>query len=222
MRPGRFVRLTVKDSGCGIDPKIIGRIFDPYFTTGSLAERTGMGLSITHGIVKKHDGAINIKSAKGKGTTIEVLFPVLEGKDLNQELSGSPDDSSDGKKRILFVDDEDSLVMIWKKILQNWGYEVETSADSLQALELFKSNPERFDLVISDIGMPRMPGDKLAQEIKKIKNDTPIIICTGYSDRINEEKAMAMGISRYITKPIDIEALEKSIKDVFGIIPDPL
>lgn len=216
LKPGRYVRMTVKDSGCGIDPGIIGRIFDPYFTTGSLAERTGMGLSITHGIVKKHEGAIKVESSTGKGTTIEVLFPVTTEKEAKHVSAGKIEFTSDGRKRILFIDDEDALITIWKKILQDRGFEVVSVNNSLKALDLFKSDPDRFDIVLSDLGMPYMSGDVLAEELIKIRRNIPIIICTGYSDRINEEKAKAIGVARYIAKPIIIDELIGSIKEVMG------
>lgn len=217
LKPGNFVKLTVKDSGCGMDPKIISRIFDPYFTTSSLAERTGMGLSITHGIVKKHEGAIIIKSSRGEGSIFKILIPVISEKDMQHDASVPPEPSSCGKKKILFVDDEVALVKIWKQILQNWGFEVETQTDSLKALKLFKSDPNRFDLVITDIGMPLMSGDKLAKELLKIRKDIAIIICTGYSELMDEEKAKEIGVSRYITKPIIVDELENSIKEILGI-----
>ena len=217
LKPGNFVRLKVMDSGCGMDPKIISRIFDPYFTTSSLAERTGMGLSITHGIVKKNEGAISVESRRGEGTIFEILFPVISEKDKEHDRSEPTESSSEDIKRILFVDDEIALVKIWEQILQNWGFEVEIQADSLQALKLFKSDPNRFDLVITDIGMPNMSGYKLAEEILKIRIDIGIIMCTGYSERIDEERAKALGVRSYITKPIIIDELKNSIKEVLDI-----
>ena len=216
LQSGKYIRLRVNDTGCGIDPQIMGRIFDPYFTTGNLAESTGMGLSITHGIVKKHNGAISVESEKGSGTIVEVLFPVMGEKEYQQEPDISGKELTDGRKKILFIDDEYSLVKIWVKILQNWGYDVESSTDSLQALERFKTDPNRFDLVISDIGMPNMSGDELARELLKIRVNLPIIICTGYSDRIDEKTAKDIGVTRYITKPIDIDELEYSLKVILG------
>ncbi|MGD9160947.1 MAG: PAS domain S-box protein [Desulfobacteraceae bacterium] len=216
LKPGKYVRLTVKDSGCGIDPQIMGRIFDPYFTTSSLAERTGMGLSITHGIVKKHEGAISVESDWGKGAVFEVLFPVKSEKNMQHDMSETTESASDDRRRILFVDDEVALIKIWKQMLQNWGYEVETSVDSLKALELFKSDPFRFDLVITDIGMPHMSGDRLAEELLKIRNSINIIICTGYSERIDEEKAEALGVSHFITKPINVDEFKGSIEEILG------
>jgi PAS domain S-box-containing protein len=214
LNPGNFVKLTVRDTGHGIDPKIIDRIFDPYFTTKSLAEKTGMGLAIVYGIVKKHDGAIRVESEVGKEALFEVLFPLFEGEE--EEVKEEPEDLPKGTERILFVDDEESLVKTVKRMLGGLGYQIETRTSSLEALELFKGEPHRFDLVITDMGMPKMAGDRLAQELIRIQPDIPIIICTGYSERIDEDKAKEMGIRAYITKPLVMKDLEKTVRKVLN------
>jgi len=225
LNPGDFVKLTVRDTGYGIDPEIIGRIFDPYFTTKSLAERTGMGLAIVYGIVKKHDGAIRVESEAGKGTVFEVLFPLHEGV-VEQEVKEEPEVFPKGTERILFVDDEPSLVEIAERMLRQLGYDVETKTSSVEALDLFKEEPDRFDLVITDIGMPLMAGDRLAQELIKIRPDVPVIICTGYSECFSEEKAKEMGIKAFIMKPLGMRDLANTVRKVldekkgdFGIYP---
>jgi PAS domain S-box-containing protein len=213
LNPGDFVKLTVRDTGHGIDPEIIGRIFDPYFTTKSLAERTGMGLAIVYGIVKKHDGAIRVESEAGKGTVFEVLFPLHEGV-VEQEVKEKPEVLPKGTERILFVDDEPSLVEMAERMLRRLGYDVETKTSSVEALDLFKEEPDRFDLVITDIGMPHMAGDMLAQKLIKIRPDVPVIICTGYSDRMDEDNAKERGIKAFVMKPLVMRDLAKTVREV--------
>ena len=197
---GNYVKLTVKDSGHGIDPKNIDRIFDPYFTTTSLAEGPGMGLAVVYGIVKHHNGAITVASKPGKGTVFEVLFPLTEA-EAEQE-AGEAEALPTGNEKILFVDDEASLVKMAKRRLEMQGYQVEAKSDPVEALELFRSKPDRFDLIITDMTMPKMTGDKLAKEILSIRPDMPIILCSGFSKKIDAEKAKELGIRKYIEKPL--------------------
>ena len=215
LNPGHFVKLTVRDTGHGIDPEIIARIFDPYFSTKSLAERTGMGLAIVYDIVKKHDGAIRVESEVWKGTVFEVVFPLLEG-EVEQEVKEEPEAVPRGTERILFVDDEESLVKMVKQMLSSLGYQVETRTNSLEALELFKGEPDRFDLVITDVGMPKTAGDRLARELMKIRPDIPVILFTGYSERIDEDRARELGIKAYVLKPILIRDLANTVRRVLG------
>ena len=210
--PGNYLKLTVKDSGHGIDPKIIDRIFEPYFTTTSLAEGTGMGLAVVHGIVKNHNGAITVASEPGKGTVFEVLFPLTEAK-MAQE-AGEPEALPTGNEKILFVDDETSLVKMAKRMLEMQGYRVEAKSDPIEVLELVRSEPRRFDLVITDMTMPQMTGDKLAKEILNIRPGMPIILCSGYSENIDAEKARALGIRKYIEKPLNMSNFVASIRKV--------
>jgi len=212
LSPGNYVKLTVRDSGHGIDPKIIDRIFEPYFTTTSLAEGTGMGLAVVHGIVKHHNGAITVASEPGKGTVFEVLFPLTEA-EAEQE-AGEPEALPTGNEKILFVDDEASLVKMAKRSLEMQGYRVEAKSNPVEALELVRSEPDRFDLIITDMTMPNMTGDKLAIEILSIRPDMPIILCSGFSKKIDAEKAAALGIRKYIEKPLDMSDFVGSIRKV--------
>ena len=197
---GEYVKLTVKDNGSGIDPKLIGLIFDPYFTTKDVDKGLGMGLAVVYGIVKKHDGAIRVNSKVGKGTTVEVLFPVTkETAQIEKDVSK---DLARGTERILFVDDEASLVKMVTQMLERQGYEVVGKTSSNEALKLFQAEANKFALVITDIAMPEMPGDRLAQELIRIRPTIPIIICTGHSDRMDEGKAMKLGIAAYVMKPL--------------------
>jgi signal transduction histidine kinase/ActR/RegA family two-component response regulator len=210
--PGDYVRLTVRDNGEGIAPGDMDRIFDPYFTTKDIDEGLGMGLAVVHGIVKKNNGAIHIESNVGKGTTVEVLFPLLET--LSKEEVEQSETLPTGTERILFIDDEASLVKMVKQMLERSGYEVVGKTSSTDAVKVFTENPGRFDLVISDISMPDMPGDRLAQKMIQIRPDIPIIVCTGHSDRIDEKKAQDMGIQAFIMKPLTKADLTKTVRKV--------
>ncbi|MBW2608231.1 MAG: PAS domain S-box protein, partial [Deltaproteobacteria bacterium] len=212
LSPGNYVKLTVKDSGHGIDPKNIDRIFDPYFTTTSLAEGPGMGLAVVYGIVKHHNGAITVASEPGKGTVFEVLFPLTEA-EAEQE-TGEQEALPTGNEKILFVDDEASLVKMAKRMLEMQGYQVETKTDPVEALGLFRSEPDRFDLIITDMTMPKMTGDKLAKEILSIRPDMPIILCSGFSEKIDAEKAKELGISKYIEKPLYMSDFVVTVREV--------
>jgi PAS domain S-box-containing protein len=213
LEPGRYVKLSVSDIGPGIDSGIIDRIFDPYFTTKGLGEGTGMGLSVVHGIVKNHDGAVMVKSEPGKGAVFEVFFPVTEAE-------AEPEDKKEsevlhtGDEKILFVDDEESLVKMVKRMLEMHGYQVESRRDPVEALELFRSKPDGFDLVITDMTMPNMTGDRLAREILRISPDMPIILCSGFSDKIDAEKAKELGIRKYIEKPLNMSDFVMAVRKV--------
>ena len=191
--PGNYLKVTVNDTGPGISPKIINQIFDPYFTTKEIGKGSGMGLSIVHGIVKNHNGAIWVDSSLGKGTTFTLLFPMVEGKPVNE--TETIDKIPIGDETILFVDDEESILRLTQKILKRLGYKVETSLNPLQAMDLFQSKPDSFDLVITDMTMPQMTGVKLAQKLKEFQPDLPVIICTGHSSLIDEEKAKRLGLT---------------------------
>ena len=212
LKPGDHVKLTVRDTGKGIAPKIMDRIFDPYFTTKDIDKGVGMGLAVVYGIVKKHDGDINVASVVGKGTRVEVLFPIVE-----TPFQAEPAEWNrlpTGTERILFVDDEASLVEIAKHMLERLGYQVVGKTDSVEALELFRSEPDRFDLVITDMAMPQMPGDRLVQELNKIRSGIPIILCTGHSDRIDEDRAQELGIMSYTMKPLNRNTLASTVRKV--------
>jgi len=209
---GRYVKLTVKDTGEGIDPEIMDRIYDPYFTTKNVDKGLGMGLAVVFGIVKRHNGAIKFMSEVGKGTIAEVLFPITEiQKETEVEES---DDLPSGTERILFVDDEISLVKMAKQMLERQGYEVIEKISNTEALKLFQEESDKFDLVITDMAMPGMTGDRFVKEIMKIQPNIPIILCTGHSDRMNEEKAKELGIKAYTMKPLDQRGLAKMVREV--------
>ncbi len=218
LSPGSYVRLTVKDTGEGIEPTKMYRIFDPYFTTKEVNQGLGMGLAVVYGIVKNHQGSIKFQSTVGEGTTAEVLFPMIENQDVFS--IEQTETLSKGTERILLVDDEPSLVKIVTKMLKGFGYEVIGKTSSSEALAIFKESPDRFDLLISDMAMPELSGEKLAKEILNIRPDFPIIICTGHSEFMDEYKAKELGIRSFVFKPLTKSALivtvQKALHPVHG------
>jgi CheY-like chemotaxis protein len=212
LKPGPHVRLTVSDTGHGLDPAVMERIFDPYFTTKDKGVGTGLGLAVVHGIVKSHGGTITVYSEVGKGTTFHVLFPRIESVDAEETEVLEP--LPKGDERILFVDDEEALVKIGQQMLERLAYEVVPRTSSIEALEAFRAQPDKFDLVITDQTMPNMTGEMLAKELMGIRPDIPIILCTGYSELISKERAKAMGIREYVMKPLVIRELATTIRKV--------
>ena len=212
LNPGNYVRISVKDNGTGISPDILDRIFEPYYTTKKSGEGTGLGLAIVHSIVLNYGGDITVESQVGHGTSFHVYLPLI-----NEEIPGIEDNRIEiqkGTERILIVDDEKPAVDIMQKMLEKFGYKVTSTINSRNALKIFQKNPENFDLVITDMTMPDMSGEILAKEIMSIRPGFPIILCTGFSDNINEEKANQIGISHFILKPIAMSELSKCIRDV--------
>ena len=212
LKPGPYLELTVGDSGHGIPVNIVERIFDPFFTTKGKGEGTGMGLSVVHGIVGSYEGAIRVFSKPGKGTTFKIYLPAV-GKNKTP-ISIGEEPVVRGTERILFVDDETAIVDMVKQMLDSLGYQITTRTSSIEALELFKAKAGSFDLVISDMTMPNLTGDKLAREIIQIEPETPIILCSGYSTRINQEQALAMGIRAFVPKPILRSEIAATIRKV--------
>ena len=212
LNPGSYLRLTVKDTGHGIDPEIIDRIFDPYFTTKDVGEGTGMGLAVVHGIVKSHGGDITVESGLEKGTTFQVLFPKYE-EDI-PKVSEPVVLVQRGTEQILFVDDEKVAVDAIQPMLESLGYKIIARTSSIEALEAFRNNPQEFDLVISDMTMPNMTGKDLTKELMSIRSNIPIILCTGFSDQIDEHKAKAMGIRAFVMKPIVMGQIASTIREV--------
>jgi PAS domain S-box-containing protein len=213
LKPGRHVRLLVSDTGGGIAPENIERIFDPFFTTKPHGEGTGLGLSVVHGIIQACGGTINVQSKPGKGTTFEMYLPVVASEAAIGEQK--PDPPPRGTEKILFVDDEPMLADITKKLLASIGYRVSVCTTSNEALNTFKANPMAFDAVITDYTMPHMTGLELAQELIRTRPDIPVILCTGYSDAITQEKAAKAGICEFVVKPLKADGLAKTLRAVF-------
>jgi CheY-like chemotaxis protein len=211
---GTYLQLKVSDSGCGMTEEIKKRIFEPFFTTRDRDEGTGMGLSVVHGIVSSHGGAITVYSEPGQGTTFNIYLPTIRV-DVASDAEGSTPLPT-GTERILFVDDEQFQVDLAKKMLGRLGYKVTALSSSLEALELFRSNPTAYDLVITDMTMPNMTGDVLAQQLFSVRPDIPIIICTGYSERMTEERALKLGAKGFALKPLVMKGFAEKIRDALG------
>jgi CheY-like chemotaxis protein len=208
--PGPYLRLSVEDTGCGMEPAVLDRIFEPFFTTKPVGEGTGLGLSVVHGIVKKHGGDIKVSSRPGRGTVFQVFLPQSEG--LQTEAPGAAPAAPGGNERVLVVDDEPTLVVMMEQKLRRLGYQVETASGAAEALETFARAPSRFDLVISDQTMPRMSGLELAVEFRRIRPGIPVILCTGLAQDFSSDAAARLGISEIIGKPVNTERLGFAIR----------
>jgi CheY-like chemotaxis protein len=211
MLPGTYVCLSVKDTGHGIDQAIIDRIFEPYFTTKGPAEGTGMGLSMVHGIVKSHQGHIEVASALGAGTTFRVYIPRMASVH-ETTFDETTECVPVGHEHILLVDDEPQLLAMQEQILERLGYAVTAMRHSKDALAMFRQAPESFDLLITDQTMPLMTGAELSVEALKTRHDLPIILCTGFSEALSPEAAADIGIRHYLQKPVPLKALARTVR----------
>ena len=209
-----YVKIEVKDTGHGIPPELIERLFEPFFTTKGPGEGTGMGLAVVHGIVKSMKGEIVVESTLGKGSTFNVYLPVIQ--DMAKTEEPKENALAKGRGHILFVDDEPSMVDIGEFILTDLGYNVTTRTSGIEALEAFKANPDKFDLVLTDMTMPRMTGEKLAKEILSIRKDVPIIISTGFSSTMSEQRAKEIGVKGLLMKPFILSELAGVIHNVLN------
>jgi two-component system, cell cycle sensor histidine kinase and response regulator CckA len=209
--PGKYLKLSVKDSGPGMSPDVLERIFDPYFTTKPNVDGdgSGLGLAVVHGIVHSHGGVIEVQSEPGTGTTVDVFFPVIETGE-ESELATGP--VPHGQENILLVDDEQTLVEVGRQMLERLGYHAVPRTSSVEALEAFRANPDRFDLVITDQTMPNMTGMELAKELQAIRPGIPVILCTGFSEKISDDKALGLGILEFLFKPIALRDLADAVR----------
>ncbi len=212
LRPGPHLRLTVSDTGHGIGPELIERIFEPYFTTKVHGEGSGMGLAVVHGIIKSLGGTVEVCSTQGQGSTFQIFFPMLEMEIQKTDKAFPTELPHGGNERILFVDDEQAIAEIGQMILTQLGYKVTIRSNSLEALELFGRNPQMFDLIISDQTMPDMTGLDLAGRVHRLRPDIPVILCTGYSEQLTEKEPEELGISALLMKPVSIEQLAPAIR----------
>jgi two-component system, cell cycle sensor histidine kinase and response regulator CckA len=214
LKPGPYVCLTISDTGHGMTEDMLERIFEPYFTTKPEGEGTGMGLSVVHGIVKGHGGDITVESEPEKGSIFKVFFPKNQEKNPKKEVSKCATPLLKGVERILIVDDEKTVTDVMEQMLVELGYHVTSYNNSLAALEFFRLHPFSFDLVISDMTMPKMTGAKLISEIHRVRPDIPVIMATGNREEINPEQAEAFGIRFFLLKPPSIEDLSHAVRDV--------
>jgi len=209
---GDYIEVKVSDTGIGILSENLHTIFEPYFTTKKIGEGTGMGLAVVHGIVESYGGKITVDSKSGVGTTFSIYLPITKKRKIQK--SAENQDLPKGNENILFVDDEAPIAKMGSKILQQLGYSVTSRTSSVEALELFRTKPYEFDLVVTDMTMPNMTGDKLATELMKIRSNIPVIICTGYSKKITEEVALEIGIKVLVYKPVVKADLAKTVRKV--------
>jgi signal transduction histidine kinase len=212
LKPHPYVKLTVRDTGQGMGRAVMERIFDPFFTTKKQGEGTGMGLSVVHGIVKSHEGAITVDSKPGKGTVFEVFLPMSRTEATSEAIASGP--LPTGNERILFVDDEQPIAEMGKQMLERLGYHVTARTSSVDALESFRARPQGFDLVITDYTMPNMTGAELSKELLRVRPDIPIILCTGFSEAFSKRNAGAMGIREHIMKPVVMHDLAEMVRKV--------
>lgn len=213
LKPGPYLKLSVSDTGSGIDDEIIQKIFEPYFTTKKQGEGTGIGLALIHGIVKGYEGDITVESEPGVGTTFKVYLPRIENTALKASSATSASLPS-GTESILTVDDEKVVVDTNQSMLEKLGYKVTVRTSSLEALELFRSNPGAYDLIVTDMTMPNMTGKDMAKEMMSIRPDIPVILCTGFSEQIDREMAEEMGIRAFVMKPIIMSEMANTIREV--------
>jgi CheY-like chemotaxis protein len=212
--PGHYLKIHVEDTGYGIPKEIREKIFEPFFTTKESGEGTGMGLAVVHGIIKELGGTVTVYSETGQGTAFHVYIPIIEGKTEDGNVLGN-NILVGGTERILFVDDETIQVDLAKQALGFVGYQVTAFSDSLSALRHFENNPQAFDMVITDMTMPRLTGDLLVQEIHKIRPDIPVIMCTGFSEKIDAARAKDINIRAFLKKPVIISELIQTIRKIF-------
>ncbi len=213
LQPGQYDRLSVSDNGIGMSQDTIHNIFEPYFTTKEQGKGTGLGLAVVYGIVKEHKGEIKVYSEFEKGTTFNVYLPVMK-KASDIVTIDNRSSAVTGFENILLVDDEVSVAKLEGQMLSRLGYQVVVKTDSQGALNAFRSDPDSFDLIISDMTMPGITGDQLSKKILSIKPNTPIIICTGFSEKINKEQAEIIGVKGFLMKPVVKSDMAKMVRKV--------
>ena len=211
LQPNGYVRLMVKDNGCGMDHQVQNRIFDPYFTTKEVGRGSGMGLAVVHGIVKSHDGVIHLESSPGKGSCFEIYLPVISYDDSGNNMAKRLPHGK--KERILFIDNEMNLMTQCKTLLRNLGYKVIGYDQPERALAIFQTNPDEFDLIIADTTLFNLTGEQLAENIKKTNSTIPIILCSDFDENIDKEKAKEIGIHSFLSKPLDTKNLTQIVRD---------
>lgn len=212
--PGEYLQLEISDTGQGMDDETLKKIFDPYFTTKKVGEGTGLGLSLVHGIVEEYGGCVKVNSELGKGSKFTLFFPTANknGNIENREIDTKT--LMGGTERVMLVDDEETILKPIREILEDCGYKVSPFSSAIQAFNEFQKSPYQFDIVITDMTMPKMAGDQLAKEFILIRPDIPIIMCTGFSERIDKEKSEKIGIKGFLMKPVEMSELTNLMRNV--------
>jgi len=214
LKPGDYVRVSISDTGHGMDAETMARIFDPFFTTKEVGKGTGLGLSVVHGIVLSHGGEITVESLPGKGSVFDVYLPVADAACTLEERAGDEDLIPEGSESILFVDDESDISLVVKPLLECQGYSVATCSSPAEALEKFRADPDAFDVVITDYTMPNMIGTRLSMELQRIRPDIPVILTSGFNEFITPKDFKQFGISEYVMKPFNARQLGRVIRRV--------
>ncbi len=215
LHPGRYVRLSVADTGCGMDPTTLQRVFEPFYTTKPVGEGTGLGLAVVHGIMKSHDGGILLESQLGRGTTFHLYFPVFGGEAM-PPAAGMSDLPRGRGEHILIVDDEEILVKLGQRVLERLGYRVTIQTCPQAAVAAVQADPAAFDLVLTDLAMPEMSGDELAKAVLAIRPGLPIILMTGFNTLVHEEKSQWLGFSGYLSKPYATRTLAEMLRQLLN------
>ncbi|MBT8043257.1 MAG: response regulator, partial [Pontiella sp.] len=212
LAPGDYVCITVRDTGCGMPSEVMDRIFEPYYTTKKKGEGTGFGLSIVHGIVRKHRGTITVESEEGQGTTFTIYFPLLRGAvgQAEPEVTRSAPEGCHG--HILFVDDDEQVLSMGQEILESYGYSVVTATNGRHALGTFTEDAGGFDALVTDYSMPEMNGHELIKQVLEIREDIPAILCSGFMEKVEGEDLSALGHAAYMAKPLDWRELSRTIQ----------
>ena len=212
LNPGDYLKISIRDTGRGIPPEIVPKIFDPYFSTKDQDKGTGLGLAVVHGIVKSYKGAVSVYSEPGSGATFNVYIPSYESQTVAEKREHF--EPPHGTERILLIDDEPELLDVGREMLEKLGYRVFAADNSIDALDSFRKAPHDVDLVVTDMTMPKMTGDKLSAELLKIRPDLPIVLCTGFSVHVSKEQALKTGISAFIYKPVVEADLARVVREV--------
>ena len=211
-RPGHYVKLTVTDTGIGMDKETVERIFDPFFTTKEMGRGTGLGLASAYGIIKAHAGYIDVESKKGSGATFTVYLP-SSGKEV-QKLVKTVEEVIEGTGTVLLIDDEEFILEVGQQLLEAMSYNVLTAKDGKEAIEIYKANSDKIELVILDMVMPRMGGAKVYEKMKEINPNVKVLLSSGYSIEGQAKEIMARGCDAFIQKPFGVQELSQKIREV--------
>lgn len=212
--PDNYICLSVQDTGEGMSEHVRSRIFDPFFTTKKKQQGTGMGLAVVHGIVKGHGGTIAVETELGKGTRFDVYLPEVKCNECGVNLSDTSDPTINGNESVLFVDDEVPIIQLSKAILERLGYQVTTCQDGKEALALFEAKPDKFDILITDMAMPGMTGLRLASEIRRLRPDIPVVLCTGFSNRLEGQTPDELNVDEVLCKPVVKSQMGRTIRNL--------